>query len=152
MKKAALYVSILFVVLIGAYIGYEKFYLPDNANQNPIINNNENQGTSGSSNSSGKGQTNLYKDGSYTGDAVDAFYGTVQVKVSIRGGKINNVVFLQYPDKPGHTIEVSNGAIPILKSETIKAQSANIDGVSGATQTAEAFIKSLSSALDQAKA
>src|SRR5882724_7838667 len=50
----------------------------------------------------------LYKDGSYTGTAVDAFYGTLQVKTVIQGGKLADVQFLKYPDSPGHTTEVSN--------------------------------------------
>jgi uncharacterized protein with FMN-binding domain len=57
---------------------------------------------------------------------------------------------LQYPDAPGHSSQVSETSLPILKQEVIAAQSANVDTVSGATQTSEAFNQSLSSALSQA--
>lgn len=93
-----------------------------------------------------------YKDGSYTGNAADAFYGNIQVQVTISGGKITDVVFLQYPNDRGTSVEINNQAMPMLKQEAIQAQSANVDGVSGATDTSQAFIQSLSSALNQAKA
>jgi uncharacterized protein with FMN-binding domain len=91
-----------------------------------------------------------FKNGAYTGSAEDAFYGTVQVRATISGGKISNIEFLQYPNDRGHSIEVSTMAIPRLRSEAIAAQSANVDVVSGATQTSEAFMRSLQSALAQA--
>lgn len=94
-----------------------------------------------------------YKSGSYTGTAIltDGGYGTVQVKAVIQDGKITDVQFVQYPDHPGHTIEVSQSAMPVLKQEAITAQDAQVAIVSGATQTTQAFIQSLQSALDQAK-
>jgi uncharacterized protein with FMN-binding domain len=95
--------------------------------------------------------TGTYKDGEYTGKFADAFYGPMQVKAVIQGGKITDVQFLQYPNKPGRTTEISNTALPKLKSEAIAAQSANVDIVSGATQDAEAFRESMADALKQAQ-
>ena len=94
-----------------------------------------------------------YKDGAYTGDTVetDRGYGPVQVKAVISGGKITDIIFLQMPNRPGHTTEVTAFAQPLLKEEAITAQNASIDTVSGATQTTEAFEKSLASALALAK-
>jgi len=92
-----------------------------------------------------------YKDGTYTGLAIDVQYGIVQVKANISGGKITDVQFVQIPSGAGHTNEVSSTAGPILKQEAITAQSANVNAVSGATQTSQGFIQSLQSALDQAK-
>lgn len=92
-----------------------------------------------------------YKDGTYAGPVTDAFYGPMQVSVVIAGGKITDVTFLQYPNEPGHTSEVSSTALPVLKSEAIAAQSAQVDMVSGASQTSEAFQQSLQSALAQAR-
>lgn len=92
-----------------------------------------------------------YKDGSYTGSVTDAFYGPMQVSVVISGGKLTDLTFLQYPNEPGHTTEVSNTALPVLKSEALTAQSAQVDVISGASQTTEAFQQSLQSALAQAK-
>lgn len=91
-----------------------------------------------------------YKDGTYIGQVTDAFYGNVQVKAVILDGKITDVVFLQYPNDRGTSIEINSQAIPILRQEAIAVQSAKVDGASGATQTSIAFIQSLQSALDQA--
>ncbi len=91
-----------------------------------------------------------YKDGSYTGSIADAFYGPLQVKVVIKGGKLTDVEFLQYPNDRQTSIRISNESMPRLKSEAIQAQSAQVDVVSGATQTSDAFRESLASALSQA--
>jgi uncharacterized protein with FMN-binding domain len=92
-----------------------------------------------------------YKDGSYTGTVADAFYGKLQVVAVIQNGKIADVQFPVFPNSPGHTTQVSQEALPQLKSEAIAAQSANVDIVSGATQDSQAFQQSLASALAQAK-
>jgi uncharacterized protein with FMN-binding domain len=92
-----------------------------------------------------------YKDGVYTGDVTDAFYGNVEVQVTISGGKITDVVFLQYPNDRNTSIEINSQAMPYLKQEAIAAQNAQVDIVSGASQTSRAFIQSLQSALDKAK-
>lgn len=91
------------------------------------------------------------KDGSYDGNAADAFYGNIQVRVIISGGKIGDVQFLQYPNDRQQSININESAMPILKSEAIQAQSANVDIVSGATDSSQAFIQSLQSALNKAK-
>lgn len=92
-----------------------------------------------------------YKDGTYTGNVSTASeFGNVQVRVVIKGSKLTDVQFLQFPDTGGHTSEVAQMAEPILKQEAISAQSANVEIVSGATQDTQAFIESLQSALDQA--
>lgn len=93
-----------------------------------------------------------YKDGTYTGSAADNAYGTVQVQAVVSGGKITQVNFLQMPSDQEHSQEVTAQAEPILQSEAISAQSAQIDTVSGATQDTEAFTQSLQSALSQAQA
>jgi uncharacterized protein with FMN-binding domain len=92
-----------------------------------------------------------YKDGSYTGDAADTPYGTVQVEAIISGGKINNVVFIKMPDDQPHSREVTAMSEPQLKQNTLEAQSAIIDFVSGATSTCYGYKESLQKALDQAK-
>ena len=92
-----------------------------------------------------------YKDGQYTGPAADAFYGNIQVRVTISGGKITNIVFLQHPDYNSYSIYVNSQADPMLAQEAIQAQSANVNAVSGATESSQAFVQSLSSALQQAK-
>lgn len=93
----------------------------------------------------------IWKDGTFIGDSVDAYYGNVQVSASISNGKLSQISFLDYPQDRRTSLQKSNHAIPILKSEAISAQNANVNTVSGATYTSEAFIRSLSSALNQAK-
>lgn len=105
-------------------------------------------GTTGTTNVPGA----LYKDGSYTGGAADAQWGLIQVKAIIQNGKITDVQFLQYPNERNRSVEINSYADPQLTSEAIQAQSANVDIVSGATDSSQAFIQSLSDALTQAKA
>jgi len=92
-----------------------------------------------------------YKDGTYTGSSADAFYGNIQVQAVISGGKITDVQFLQYPNDRSRSIAINTLAMPNLKQEAIQAQSANVNIVSGATDSSNAFVQSLSSALSQAK-
>ena len=92
-----------------------------------------------------------YKDGQYTGIVADAFYGKLQVVAIVSGGKLTDVQVPVYPTDRGHTLEVSQESLPVLKSEAIAKQSSDVDIVSGATQTSEAFRQSLQSALSQAK-
>ena len=91
-----------------------------------------------------------YEDGTYTGSVADAFYGKLQVIVTIQGGAITDVTFPQAPSG-GHSSDVSAFALPALAQEAITAQSANVNIVSGATQDSQAFQQSMASALVQAK-
>lgn len=93
-----------------------------------------------------------YKDGTYTGSVADAFYGNIQVQVVVSGGKLTDVVFLQHPGDRRESIMINDQAMPLLKQEALQAQSAQVDGVSGATDTSQAFVQSLTVALSQAKA
>lgn len=93
-----------------------------------------------------------YKDGEYLGSVADAYYGQVQVKAIILGGKITDVQFLDYPRDQQTSVLINSQAMPILKSEAVKIQGALVDTVSGATETSGAFIQSLASALNQALA
>lgn len=108
--------------------------------------------TSDTSNTTAPTTAATYKDGTYTGSEADAFYGYIQVKVTVSNGQLTDVTFLQYPNDRRDSIEINSQAMPILKQQAIKAQSAQVDGVSGATDTSQAFIQSLSSALSRAKA
>ena len=92
-----------------------------------------------------------FKDGTYTGDPADAFYGNIQVQATISGGKITNIQFLQAPNDRDRSVEINSQADPILAQEAIQAQSASVDIVSGATDSSQAFVQSLQSALSQAK-
>ncbi|MGH7174815.1 MAG: FMN-binding protein, partial [Minisyncoccia bacterium] len=92
-----------------------------------------------------------YANGTYIGSTANAYYGLVQVEAVIQGGQLADVKFLQYPSDRSTSRYINSQAMPLLSEEAIQAQSANIDGVSGATDTSGAFIQSLSFALAQAK-
>lgn len=95
--------------------------------------------------------TGQYKDGSYVGSEADAFYGTIQVKAIISGGKITDVQFLQYPNDRRNSVEINKQAMPYLKQEAIKAQNSQVNTITGASDTSQAFVQSLFDALTQAK-
>jgi uncharacterized protein with FMN-binding domain len=93
-----------------------------------------------------------YNDGQYVGQVVDAYYGLVKVQATIQNGALADVEFLEYPNDRRTSIRINTIAMPMLKSEAIQAQSADVDIISGATLTSEAFSLSLESALQSAKA
>lgn len=92
-----------------------------------------------------------YKDGTYTGSVADAFYGNVQVAAVIKNGQLADVQVLQYPSDRGTSRAINGAAMPQLVQEALQAQSANVNIVSGATQSSGAFQQSLAAALTQAK-
>ncbi|MEI7741700.1 MAG: FMN-binding protein [bacterium] len=94
--------------------------------------------------------TGKFKDGTYTGNTIDVYYGNLQVQAVIYGGKLTNVNILQSPNDRDNSIRIAQRSLPILTQEAIAAQSAQVDSVSGATMDSNGFIQSLQSALDQA--
>jgi len=92
-----------------------------------------------------------YKNGTFTGPVANAYYGNVQVQVTIQNGKIADVKFLDYPHDRRTSQEINAQAMPWLTQEAIQAQSANINIISGATLTSEAFANSLQAALTSAQ-
>ncbi len=93
----------------------------------------------------------MYKDGTFTGSVADAFYGNIQVQAVVSGGRLTDVVFLQYPNDNPTSQYVNSQALPYLKQEALQAQSANVDLISGASASSQAFQQSLADALAQAK-
>jgi uncharacterized protein with FMN-binding domain len=96
-------------------------------------------------------QSANYKDGEFTGDPAEILWGMIQVKAVIQSGKIADVQFLQMPSDRARSVEITDLAKPLLKSEAIKAQSAQVDLVSSATMTSLGFREALASALEKAK-
>lgn len=105
--------------------------------------------SSGTAGGSGTG-AGSGRNGTYTGSAADTMYGPVQVRITVSGGKLTRVDVLQVPDEGRYESEIVADALPILQSEALSAQSANIDIVSGATFTSQGYAQSLQSALNQA--
>jgi uncharacterized protein with FMN-binding domain len=87
-----------------------------------------------------------------TGDVISSPYGPSQVAVTLTAGKITKVTILQHTDDGAMSQEIDGPALPKLVNETLAAQSAMIDAVSGASYTSAGYTKSLQSALDKAKA
>jgi uncharacterized protein with FMN-binding domain len=86
------------------------------------------------------------------GQAIQTRYGIVQVQVVLAGHAIKDVSFLQLTADDPRSADINSQAGPMLVQQTMQAQGANIDGVSGATYTSKGYLQSLQSALDQAGA
>lgn len=86
----------------------------------------------------------------YQGSVTQTRYGPIQVTITVSNGKIANVSVPTYPNNSGRDQEINAYALPILTQETLTAQSAQIDMVSGATYTSDGYIQSLQAAIDAA--
>lgn len=157
MKKLGL--SLFIILLFVAYSFQQRTDTEASSNVaaiNPLMSNTETTSTTNASGSTPSSSTtqqssSTYKDGTYTGSRADAVYGFIQVKATISGGKISNVTFLEYPNDHHESVQINQRAMPFLKQEAIQSQSAQVDGVSGATDTSIAFVESLTTALNKAK-
>ena len=83
--------------------------------------------------------------GTFTGPSVNVNYGNVQVKITVVNGRITDAVAVKAPT--GKNDRYTNRAVPTLKAQTLKAQSANIQGVSGASYTSYGWFTSLQGAI-----
>ena len=97
----------------------------------------------------GQGATTRTATGTAIGPVVTTRFGNVQVQVTEENGTITAVVARQLPGPHARSSQISNFAESLLRNETLTAQSARIDAVSGATITSEAYASSLQGALDQ---
>lgn len=104
----------------------------------------------GSTGAGSAGSATSAADGTYDGAAVSTRYGDVQVRITVSDGVVTDAVAVAYPDGDRRDQEINAYAIPVLQQETLTAQSASIDMISGATVTSRAYVQSLQDALDQA--
>ena len=86
----------------------------------------------------------------YDGQDIQYVYGDIVVNATLRGGRILNVSVPQNDAVDGRSQMINSYAVPILEQEAVAAQGVNINVVSGATFTSDAFAQSLQSALSQA--
>lgn len=109
-------------------------------------------GNTGSSSGSGSSSSGSTATGTTTvdGPVVDTRYGPVQVEITVANGQLTDVTALQLPSDDRRSASISSRAEPMLRSEALAAQSASIDGVSGATYTSGGYAQSLQAALDAA--
>ena len=117
---------------------------PSNASSTPPPSTPRSSSPSGSSSGSSSA-TNTYD-----GSVASTRWGPVQVQISVTAGEITQVTVLQQPSGNPKDTEINDYALPVLVQDTIAAQSADIDMVSGATVTSDGYVESLQSALDQA--
>jgi uncharacterized protein with FMN-binding domain len=106
--------------------------------------------TPSTSTSSGSGSGSTGKAVVVNGSVAQTRWGPVQVQVTITGKKITEVSVLRQPDGNKEDQEINSFALPQLREQVLAAQSAEIDGVSGATVTSDGYRESLQAALDAA--
>ncbi len=136
LMKKIMYFLLSTVTILVLLFGYRTSLMgPMNASDTVI--------SSGDSTSTQAAQT-------YTGPATQTEWGPVQVQIAVSGGQIADVQVLQYPNENPKDQQINAYALPILVDETLQAQSADIDMVSGATVTSNGYISSLQAALDEA--
>ena len=85
----------------------------------------------------------------YVGQSSSMKWGTVTVRIAVSGKRITDVRG-SYPTERPRSAQINNHAGPLLRSEALKAQSANVHTISGATMSSDAFKQSLRSALSKA--
>jgi uncharacterized protein with FMN-binding domain len=95
-----------------------------------------------------KATSNKATSGTFVGDPYTMRYGTVQVQITINNGKITDAQAVQAPG--GGNQRFTDRAVPIMRQNTLAAQSSNITGASGASYTSYAWYISLQSALKKA--
>lgn len=92
------------------------------------------------------------KNGTYSGTTATNPYDDIRVAITVSGGKITNITTPVLTGDTGHSDEINHYAVPQLTQQALSSQSAQIDGVSGASYTTQSYTESLQSAIDQAKA
>jgi uncharacterized protein with FMN-binding domain len=106
-------------------------------------------GTSGSTGASGATGASAAA-GTYDGAVVPTRFGSVQVRITVQAGAITEVTALQLTDDDRKSVQISNRAAPLLRTEVLTAQSAEVTTISGATVTSRAYLTSLQAAIDAA--
>jgi uncharacterized protein with FMN-binding domain len=107
-------------------------------------------GSSGSSSAGGATGASAKAVATYDGSVVQTRFGSVQVQITVQAGKITDVTALQLTDAERKSEQISNRAAPLLRTEVLNAQSADVQTISGATVTSAAYLNSLQAALDAA--
>lgn len=86
----------------------------------------------------------------YKGPSVDMRWGPVQVTIYVKSKKITDVKTSAPTERPRSAF-INDQAVPMLREEVLQAQSAEIDEISGATMTSDAFVESLQAAIKKAQ-
>ena len=152
--------SVRRVVLIGAgtvtglvmVLGYRT----PASNVTPFGSGSQSSGVTASAPGSGKSGSNPGQSNSsapstqtVTGSTVNTQFGPVQVRVTAASGRITDVQALSLPNSDPRSAQISSYAGPQLQKQALSIQSANLDGVAGASYTSQGYRQSLQSALSQ---
>ena len=106
------------------------------------------QGAKGAGTAAGSGSQQSVAARTAVGPAVYYDYGTLKVRVTVSGHRITNVGIASLDDGSNPRSQyIDQQSIPMLEQEVLQAQSANIQGVSGASFTSAGFAQSLQGAL-----
>ena len=90
-------------------------------------------------------------DGTFTGYIVDAYYGLMQIQITVADGRVSAIDPVRYPLDREVSRRISYYIIPILETEVVKEQKTDVDMITGATLTVTAYRMSLGDALRQAR-
>ncbi|HEY8701499.1 MAG TPA: FMN-binding protein [Arthrobacter sp.] len=140
------------ILLVGWQTGSEASSTPGGTAGNSMPGAGTPSGSTGSTapgKSAGPSATGA-KDGTFDGRQIKTPYGTMQVRATIAGGKITDVVPLKLTDVGSLSGSIDRQAVPMLRSEVLSSQSAKVDTVGGATYTSQGYLSSLQAALDAA--
>ena len=144
-KRGAIALSLtaLALVLLVSFRTPAETTLVPTGSDSAIVSTEDSGSGSGSGSAQGASQT-------IDGPVVDTRFGPVQVEITVDGSQVTGVVAVQLPDGDRRSAQISSRVEDTLASQALEAQSASIDGVSGATYTSEAYAESLQAALDAA--
>lgn len=138
-------ISASVAVLIDGYLMFFKHDQSQEAAQSQATAASDTESESSTTTSSSTSSSNsTMKDGTYTGKSTSTEWGDVQVKITVASGKITQITVLKHPTG-GKSDEINSRSLPTYKQEALAAQSANINQVSGATETYKGFTGSLQS-------
>lgn len=133
-------------VLIDGYLMFFKHDQSQETAQSQATAASDTESESSTTTSSSTSSSNsTMKDGTYTGKSTSTEWGDIQVKITVASGKITQITVLKHPTG-GKSDEINSRSLPTYKQEALAAQSANINQVSGATETYKGFTGSLQSA------
>lgn len=139
-------ISASVAVLIDGYLMFFKHDQSQETAQSQATAASDTESESSTTTSSSTSSSNsTMKDGTYTGKSTSTEWGDVQVKITVASGKITQITVLKHPTG-GKSDEINSRSLPTYKQEALVAQSANINQVSGATETYKGFTGSLQSA------
>ncbi|MGL5104541.1 MAG: FMN-binding protein [Limosilactobacillus fermentum] len=138
-------ISASVAVLIDGYLMFFKHDQSQETAQSQATAASDTESESSTTTSSSTSSSNsTMKDGTYTGKSTSTEWGDVQVKITVASGKITQITVLKHPTG-GKSDEINSRSLPTYKQEALAAQSANINQVSGATETYKGFTGSLQS-------